>query len=148
MASYNKTTLLGRVMGDPDEPRVIGTGSSVVKFRLAVGRSKKDPQTGQWVNDKNQLFIDCEAWAYPDAKRNLVNVVSQYVKKGGEVLVEGTLKTEEWEDKNGGGKRSKILLVVNEIQLLGGKGDGGGEQQQTRAVTPAGNDAPPDGIPW
>lgn len=148
MASYNKSTLVGRVMGDPDAPRVIGTGSSVVKFRLAVGRSKKDPQTGQWVNDKNQLFIDCEAWAYPDAKRNLVDVVTKYVEKGKEVLVEGSLKTEEWEDKNGGGKRSKILLVVNEIQLLGGKGDGGGEQQQTRAVAPAGNDVPPDGIPW
>ena len=148
MASYNKATLVGRVMGDPDAPRVVNGGSSVVKFRLAVGRSKKDPQTGQWVNDKNQLFIDCEAWAYPDAKRNLVDVVTKYVEKGKEVLVEGSLKTEEWEDKNGGGKRSKILLVVNEIQLLGGKGDGGGEQQQTRAVAPAGNDVPPDGIPW
>lgn len=150
MATLNKVMQMGRVCSDPDEPKVVGgKGSTVTKFRLAVGRSKKNQQTGQWENDPNTLYIDCEVWAYPDAKRNLVDLVAKYVKKGDPLYIEGRLQLDEWEDKNGGGKRTKHKIVVESIELLGGKNDsGGGEQQQTRAVAPAGNDVPPDGIPW
>ena len=128
MATLNKVMLIGRLTADPEAPRVLpNSGSTVVKFRLAVGRSRKDPQTGQWVDDPNKLFIDCEVFSRPDAKRNLCDVVSRYVKRGDPLFVEGRLQLDEWEDKNGGGKRSKHKIVVDSVELLGGRsGDGGG----------------------
>jgi len=127
MASLNKVMMIGRLTKPPEEPRVLpNSGSTVVKFRLAVGRSKKNPQTGQWENDPNPLYIDCEVFSRPDAKRNLADLVTRYVKQGDQLYLEGRLQLDEWEDKNGGGKRSKHKIVVDSIELLGGKSDGGG----------------------
>ena len=127
MATLNKVMLMGRLTADPEAPRVLpNSGSTVVKFRMAVGRSRKNPQTGQWDPDPNPLYIDCEVFSRPDAKRNLCDVVSRYVRRGDPLFVEGRLQLDEWEDKNGGGKRSKHKIVVDSIELLGGKsGDGG-----------------------
>lgn len=131
MATLNKVMLIGRLTADPEAPRVLpNSGSTVVKFRLAVGRSRKNPQTGQWENDPNQLYIDCEAFSRPDAKRNLCDVITRYVKRGDPLFIEGRLQLDEWEDKNGGGKRSKHKIVVDSVELLGSKsggGDGGDE---------------------
>jgi single-strand DNA-binding protein len=128
MATLNKTMMIGRLTGDPDAPRVLpNTGNTLVKFRFAVGRSRKNPQTGQWEN-LDTMYIDCEVYSRPDTKRNLCEVVSKYVKKGDELYLEGRIQLDEWEDKAGGGRRSKHKIVVDEIQLLGGKG-GGGESQ-------------------
>ena len=129
MATLNKVMLMGRLTADPEAPRVLpNSGSTVVKFRLAVGRSRKNPQTGQWDPDPNPLYIDCEVFSRPDAKRNLCDVVSRYVKRGDPLFIEGRLQLDEWEDKNGGGKRSKHKIVVDSVELLGGRsgGDGGG----------------------
>jgi len=127
MASLNKVMMIGRLTKPPEEPRVLpNSGSTVVKFRLAVGRSKKNPQTGQWENDPNPLYIDCEVFSRPDAKRNLADLVTRYVKQGDQLYLEGRLQLDEWEDKNGGGKRNKHKIVVDSIELLGGKSDGGG----------------------
>lgn len=128
MATLNKVMLIGRLTADPEAPRVLpNSGSTVVKFRMAVGRSRKNPQTGQWESDPNPLYIDCEVFSRPDAKRNLCDVVTRYVKRGDPLFVEGRLQLDEWEDKNGGGKRSKHKIVVDSVELLGGRGgDGGG----------------------
>ncbi|MCU0706188.1 MAG: single-stranded DNA-binding protein [Fimbriiglobus sp.] len=126
MATLNKVMLIGRLTGDPEAPRVLpNSGSTVVKFRLAVGRSRKNPQTGGWDPDPNQLYIDCEVFSRPDAKRNLCDVVTRYVKRGDPLFIEGRLQLDEWEDKNGGGKRSKHKIVVDSIELLGGRAGGG-----------------------
>lgn len=133
-AIWNRVTLMGRVMGEPDEVRAMGNGGTVTKFRLAAGRSKKNPQTGQWEPAGNQLFIDCEVFSYPDAKRNLVDIVTRYVKKGDSVMLEGELKLDEWQSPDGQ-KRSKHVVAVRDLQLVGGgKGDEGGDegQEQTR----------------
>lgn len=129
MAFLNKVMLIGRLTDNPEPPRTLpNTGSTVVNFRFAVGRSKKNPQTGQWENDPNPLYIDCAVFTSPGQKRDLCNVVSQYTRKGSQLYLEGRLQYETWEDKNGGGKRSKHKIVVDEIQLLdkvGSGGDGG-----------------------
>jgi single-strand DNA-binding protein len=131
MASLNKVMQIGRVVSDPEVRPAGNSGSTVAKFRLVVGRSKKNQQTGQWENDPNQMFIDVEAWHRPDQKRNLCDVIQRFVQKGKEVFVEGRLQLDEWEDKNGGGKRSKHKIVVDNLELLGGRESGGesGEQQ-------------------
>ena len=124
MATLNKVMLIGRLTKDPEAPRVLpNSGSTVVKFRFAVGRSKKT-ESG-WEKDPNQLYIDCEVFSRPDSKRNLAELISKYAKQGDPLYIEGRLVFEEWEDKNGGGKRSKHKIVVENIEFLGGRGDSG-----------------------
>jgi single-strand DNA-binding protein len=125
MATLNKVMLMGRLTDDPKDGAIPTTGTRVVKFRFAVGRSKKNPTTGQWENDPNPLFIDCEAFARADARRDLVNLIMQYCRKGDPLYIEGRLQLDQWEDKNGGGKRSKHKIIVDNVEFLGGRGDGG-----------------------
>jgi len=143
MASLNKVMLIGRLTDNPEPPRTLpNSGSTVVKFRFAVGRSRKNAQTGQWENDPNPLYIDCEVFSRPDTRRNLCDVVSNYLKKGSQVYVEGRLQFETWDDKNGGGKRSKHKLVVESLELLdkaGGGGMQGGDDGHDDAPPARGN---------
>ncbi len=127
MATLNKIMLIGRLTDNPEPPRVLpNSGSTVVKFRFAVGRSKKDPQTGQWVNDPNPLYIDCEAFSRADNSR-LTDIITQYCSKGSQIYVEGRLQLDTWDDKNNPGqKRSKHKVVVENIQFLDSRQGGGG----------------------
>lgn len=125
MATFNKVILMGRLTDNPEPPRTLpNSGSTVVKFRMAVGRSKKNPQTGQWENDPNPLYIDCEVFTSQGQKRDLCNLVTQYVKKGDPLFVEGRLQLDQWQDKTSGQQRSKHKVVVESIELMGG-GQGG-----------------------
>jgi single-strand DNA-binding protein len=72
------------------------------------------------------MYIDCEAYARPDAKRNLVDVIHRYVKQGDQIFIEGRLQLDEWQDKTSGQQRSKHKVVIDSIELLGGKSDGSG----------------------
>lgn len=142
MATLNKVMLIGRLTDNPEPPRSLpNSGSTVVKFRFAVGRSKKNPQTGLWENDPNPLYIDCEVFSRPDSKRNLADLITKYAKKGDPLYIEGRLQFDQWEDKNGGGKRSKHKIVVDSVELLGGRNnadsgggghdDGGGDDYES-----------------
>lgn len=128
MATLNRCIFIGRLTDNPEPPRTMpNSGSTVVKFRFAVGKSRKNPQTGAWENDPNPLYLDCEAWGKPDSQ-GLVNLIAQHFTKGKEVLLEGRLQFEQWDDKNNPGqKRSKHKLVVEQVQMLGGKSDGDGD---------------------
>lgn len=147
MATLNKVMLIGRLTDNPEAPRSLPSGGTVVKFRFAVGRSKKNPTTGQWENDPNPLYIDCEAFARADSRRDLVSLISQYAKKGDPLYIEGRLQLDQWEDKGGGGKRSKHKIVVENIEFLGGRGDGegggGGGGSRAMGGKPAGRPAAP-----
>ena len=146
MATLNKVMLIGRLTDNPEPPRTLpNSGSTVVKFRFAVGRSKKNQQTGQWENDPNPLYVDCEAFSRQDAKRNLVELITQYAKKGDSMYIEGRLQLDQWDDKNGGGKRSKHKIVVESVEFIGGKsgedsgGSSGSDGGYSRGNTGAGN---------
>lgn len=145
MATLNKVMLIGRLTKDPEPVRTLpNTGTQVVRFRFAVGRSRKNEQGG-WDKDPNQLYVDCEAFHRPETKRNLVDLISRYAKQGDSMYVEGRLVFEEWDDKQSGQKRSKHKIVVESVEFLGGRQDGegggmgGGEQpQQAPRRAPAG----------
>jgi single-strand DNA-binding protein len=137
MATLNKVMLIGRLTNDPEEG-ALPTGTRVVKFRFAVGRSKKNPATGQWENDPNPLYIDCEAFARQDAKRDLVSLIKQYCHKGDSLYIEGRLQYDQWEDKNGGGKRSKHKLVVENIEFIGGRGENSGAGDEGEGTSSGG----------
>lgn len=151
MAYLNKIMLIARVTNDPEAPRTLQNGAQVITFRVAAGKSKKNRQTGQWENDPNPLYIDCEAWTQSGASFSLVKLVQEHASKGKELFIEGELKLDQWEDKTSGQKRSKHKIWVSGIQLLGGPSHGtnGGSQQgqQRQSQMPASNpdaDAPGD----
>lgn len=146
MATLNKVMLMGRLTDEPKEGAIPNTGTRVVKFRFAVGRSKKNPATGQWENDPNPLYIDCEAFARPDAKRDLVSLIMQYCHKGDPLYLEGRLQLDQWDDKQTGQKRSKHKIVVENIEFLGGRQSedgGGGRSYGGGSRQTSGRSAPP-----
>ncbi|AHF92125.1 single stranded DNA-binding protein [Opitutaceae bacterium TAV1] len=118
MAGFNKVILLGNLTRDP-ELRVTPRGTPICQFGLAVSRQFKD-ESGQTREEAN--FFDIEAWGKQG------EVISKYLTKGRSVLVEGRLKFDQWEDKTSGQKRSKIKVVLESFQFVGGRegGPGGG----------------------
>jgi single-strand DNA-binding protein len=138
MASLNKVMLIGRLTDDPEPARTVPTtGNKVVRFRFAVGRSKKNPQTGQWESDPNPLYIDCDA--FNGERRKLADLVEQFLRKGSQVYLEGRLVYETWEKD--GQKRSKHKLLVDSMEFLDTRQDDGGERSArpapARASAPA-----------
>jgi single-strand DNA-binding protein len=154
MATLNKVMLIGRLTANPEEPRTLpNSGSRVIKFRFAVGRSRKNPTTGNWDPDPNQLYVDCEAFSRPDAKRDLVSLIQQYAKQGDQMYIEGRLQLDEWTDKTTNQKRSKHKVVVESIEFLGSKnaegmggggGGAGGRPMTGRSTSPPQDDGGDD----
>lgn len=123
MANFNKVILVGRLTRDP-EIRATNSGIKVAAIGFAVTNRKKNPQSGQWEDDS--MFIDVTAFDRANEGRGLATTVEQYCKKGSQIMIEGKLFLDTWEDKNGGGKRSKHKIIADLIQLLDSKGSGPG----------------------
>src|SRR5687768_15469699 len=117
MADLNKVMLIGRLTRDP-QLKFLPSQTAVCEFGLAVGRKFKG-QDGQ--SREETAFIDCVLFGKGG------EIFQQYMAKGRQVFIEGRLKYDTWEDKNGGGKRSKLNVVVEEFQFLDGGRQGGAE---------------------
>ncbi|MBP5648263.1 single-stranded DNA-binding protein [Candidatus Saccharibacteria bacterium] len=116
MRGFSKAIITGNLTRDP-ELRTTPNGASVCSFSVAVNRVFKD-SNGEQKEDVS--YIDCSAWG------RLGEMISQYAKKGSGVLVSGRLDQRSWEDKNGGGKRSRVEIVVEDFNFVGGpRGEGG-----------------------
>ncbi|MEN0111313.1 MAG: single-stranded DNA-binding protein [Planctomycetota bacterium] len=119
MASYNRVVLVGNLTRDP-ELRHIPSGAAVSEIGLAINdRVKKGDQ---WVEETT--FVDVTLWS------RTAEVASQYLSKGSPVLIEGRLKLDTWEKD--GQKRSKLRVVADKMQMLGGRGESGGGPRNTR----------------
>lgn len=148
MARYNKLILVGRLTRDP-EVRTFANGGKVVKFGFAVSDRKKN-QDGSWA--ESPMYIDCEAFNQGDNSK-LADTVEKYCKKGSQILVEGELKLENWQDKASGDNRQKHLVKVFAMQLLDAKGtdtvseDGSESEAETKVARkgrkPKGGEVPP-----
>src|SRR5580698_502976 len=114
----NKVFLLGNVGKDP-EIRSTAGGMTVASFSLATADRAKDAQ-GNWA-DKTE-------WHNLVCFQRTAEVVRDYVKKGSQIFVEGKIQTRSWDDKTSGEKKYKTEILVNELSLLGGRGEGGGER--------------------
>jgi single-strand DNA-binding protein len=112
----NKVFLLGNVGKDP-EIRTTGSGMTVASFSLATAERAKDPQ-GNWTDKTEWHNIVCF--------QRTAEVVRDYVKKGSQILVEGKISNRSWDDKETGQKKYRTEILVNELTLLGGRGEGGG----------------------
>ena len=122
MASLNKVFLLGNLTREPDF-RGLPSGQSVCTLGLAVNRRFMN-SNGQ--EQEESCFVDVSVWG------KTAQNCRQYLSKGSQVMVEGRLRLDTWEDRNGGGRRSRLSVVAENIQFMNrrtrddnGNGDGG-----------------------
>lgn len=127
MASFNKVILAGNLTRDP-ELRYTPSGKAIAKFALAVNRSWTT-ETGE--KKEEVAFIDIDAFG------RQAEVISQYMKKGRPLLVEGRLKLDQWDDKQTGQKRSRLGVVLESFSFIdsnrGGEGGDGGDSGVPRS---------------
>ena len=106
--SLNVVTLVGRVGGDPDV-KYFESGTVVCRLTLAVNRPTSKTDQPDWFN--------LEMWG------KTAEVAADYVRKGKLIGVKGALKFEYWQDRNTGANRSKPVIRVDRLELLGSKRD-------------------------
>lgn len=123
MASFNRVILAGNLTRDV-ELRHIPSGTAVADVGLAVNDRVK--RGDEWVDEVS--FIDLTLWA-----RQAENA-AEYLSKGSAILVEGRLKQETWEDKEGG-KRSKLKVVVDQFKFIGGKNESSKPESKKETVS-------------
>ena len=115
MASLNKVMLIGNCTRDP-EIRYTPKGTALVELGLAVNRSYT-ADNGE--RREETTFVDVTLWG------RQAEVANEYLRKGRPVFIEGRLQLDSWEDKQTGQKRSKLRVVGEGMQLLGGRSEGG-----------------------
>jgi single-strand DNA-binding protein len=144
MPNFNKVILAGNITRDP-ELRYTPKGTAVAKIGLAINRNWKD-ESGQ--QKEEVTFVDVDAFG------RQAEVISQYLKKGRPILVEGRLRLDQWDDKQTGQKKSRLGVVLESFQFLDSGGGGGGGAPRpapnrpsapaSPATPPASDDMPPD----
>ena len=152
MASFNKVILMGNLTRDP-EVRYTPKGSAVADIGLAVNRVYS---TDNGEKREETTFVDVTLWG------RTAEIAGEYLKKGRPVLIEGRLQLDSWDDKQSGQKRSKLKVIGESMQLLGGRpgggeadeGGGGGGERMSRGRTspppprPAASEPDDDEIPF
>ena len=124
--SINRAIVSGNLTRDP-ELRATPGGTQVLGFGIAVNDRRRNQQTGEWEDYPN--FIDCTMFG------NRAEALSRILRKGMKVAVEGKLRYSSWEDKNGGGRRSKVEIVPDEVVLMSQNPNG---QQAPQQYAPQG----------
>ena len=145
MASVNKVMLLGNLTRDP-EIRYTPKGTAVTDLGMAINRIRTG-DNGERIEEVT--YVDVTLWG------RSAELAGQYLGKGRSVFIEGRLQLDQWDDKATGQKRSRLRVVGENMQFIGGQGQGGGggnaqggapKQQQSNAPQqqqPQGNSAPP-----
>lgn len=106
--SINSVSISGNVTRDPDS-RVTPSGTNVLKFSVAVNERRKS-KDGEW--EDYASFIDCVMFG------RRAEAISRYIHKGTKVSVQGKLSQDRWNDKSTGESRSKLQVMVDEIELM------------------------------
>ena len=114
--SINRVTISGNLTRDP-ELRATAGGTQVLSFGVAVNDRRRNPQSGEWEDYPN--FVDCTMFG------TRAEAVSRYLSKGSKVAIEGKLRYSSWE--RDGQRRSKLEVIVDEIEFLSRGQQGGGQ---------------------
>jgi single-strand DNA-binding protein len=112
----NKVILIGNLGADP-ETRAMPSGMTVANLRVATSESWRDKQSGEQ-QERTE-------WHRVAMFGRLAEIAAEYLKKGSQVYIEGSLRTRKWTDKQGN-ERYSTEIIGNELQMLGGRGGGGG----------------------
>lgn len=122
-ANFNRVILIGTLTRDP-EVKYLANGTAVTEISLAINRQFTDRNTNERKEDVT--FVEVTLWS------RLAELAGEYLAKGRNVMIEGRLQLDSWEDKQSGQKRSKLRVVGETMQFLGGPqgasgpGSGGG----------------------
>ena len=122
---FNKVTIMGNLVRDP-ELRTTPNGQSVCGFSLAVNRTWRNSDGEQ---QEAVDYIDCNAWGKAG------EIIAQYMQKGRAILVSGRLQQRSWEQD--GQKRSKVEVVVEDFNFIGGNESGGGSSAPAKSESKA-----------
>ena len=114
--SINRVNISGNLTRDP-ELRATAGGTQVLSFGVAVNDRRRNPQNGEWEDYPN--FVDCTMFG------TRAEAVSRYLSKGAKVAIEGKLRYSSWE--RDGQRRSKLEVIVDEIEFLSRNQQGGGQ---------------------
>ena len=112
----NKVIIIGNLGADP-ETRAMPSGSSVANLRIATTESWRDKQSGEQ-QERTE-------WHRVALFGRLAEVAGEYLRKGSQVYIEGSLRTRKWQDKQGN-ERYTTEIVANDMQMLGGRSGAGG----------------------
>jgi len=110
----NKVMMIGYLGGDP-ETRYVPSGSAVTTFSIGVTESWKDKQSGE--TKEATEWMQCETWG------KLAEICAEYLRKGSRVYLEGSFKTDKWEDKVTNAPKSRTKVRVDNMMMLDSKGD-------------------------
>lgn len=116
MRGFSKAIITGNLTRDP-ELRTTPNGAQVCSFSVAVNRVYRDASGN---NQESVSYLDCVAWG------RLAETIAQYAKKGSGVLVSGRLEQRSWEDKQTGQKRSRVEIIAEDFNFIGGRNDNNG----------------------
>jgi single-strand DNA-binding protein len=128
MASVNKVILIGNLGRDP-ELRYMPSGDAIANLRIAT--------TDTW-KDKNGDKQEATEWHTVVFFGKQAEICGQYLKKGSQIYVEGSLRTRKWQDKEGNDRYSTEVRG-DRMQMLGGRGAGGGSADYDSALTDSGS---------
>lgn len=120
MASVNKVILVGNLGRDP-EVRYSPDGAAICNITIATTSAWKDKNSGEKREETE--------WHRVVLYNRLAEIAGEYLKKGRPVYIEGRLKTRKWQDKETGADKYSTDIVADQMQMLGGREDGGGQQQ-------------------
>ena len=112
----NKVIIIGNLGADP-ETRAMPSGMSVANLRVATSESWRDKQSGEQ-QERTE-------WHRVALFGRLAEVAAEYLRKGSQVYIEGSLRTRKWQDKQGNDRYS-TEIIGNDLQMLGGRGGAGG----------------------
>ncbi len=122
MAAHNRVILIGNLTRDVELRKTPG-GTSVADVGLAINERRKE-QSGEWVD--SVTFVDVTLWG------RTAEVASEFLHKGSSLFVEGRLRLDTWETD--GQKRSKMRVICEKMQMIGGRGDEGGRSSGSSSM--------------
>jgi len=131
MASFNKVILMGNLTRDI-ELRHTPSNQAVANFGLAMNRNYR---TASGEDREEVTFVDCEAWG------RTAEIMAKYLQKGRPVFVEGRLRLDTWQDKDGN-RQSRLRVVVDTFQFIDSRGgQGSGQSGHTSSESDHGSDS-------
>lgn len=128
MASVNKVILVGNLGRDP-EVRYSPDGAAICNVSIATTSQWKDKNSGERREETE--------WHRVVFYNRLAEIAGEYLKKGRSVYVEGRIKTRKWQDKETGQDRYSTEIIADQLQMLGGRDDDGGQREPPQRSQPA-----------
>ena len=123
----NKVILIGNLGADP-ETRAMPSGSQVANLRIATSESWRDKTSGEQ-QERTE-------WHRVALFGRLAEIAAEYLRKGSQVYIEGSLRTRKWQDKQGN-ERYSTEIIGNEMQMLGGRGGAGARRRRPERSAPS-----------